>query len=736
MQAVEYTHGPDEMGADFVFSRTHQVLGEVEYVGVIAKIGKLVQDYSDVERQIEECFIPRTVGGGKRRVRLDEVWVVVTEHITKNAQEKVQSKYSAAKVHFIDGERLAALIDRFIPDYWTNIDLDVGEYLALLRARNLEADRRSSLIQAGESSFYVEQEVVRVLEDEYKAKGQRRPRPPVPVDLRGEIANNDFVLVEGGMGAGKSKLLRRLVELYTAPETYLETKILPVHTTYKEFADDFKGDLGATVAAATSRVITDLSKTGATPLVLIDGFDEKSMTIDEEVAALGDIARQIKDGVGIKVVLASRPLNVYDRAPAVARGIAHYDIRPLTMKGVIGFLDALCEKLDLHTRIIEDLKKSQLFKELPRSPIAAILLARLLNESSQDIPSNMTELYAKYMELVLGRWDIEKGLQSQKEYEALDTLMADLAVYMIDNDLVAVSATEVQERFADYLKERNLDIDAASLFTRVLDRSGVIASDTGAGTVAFKHRTFAEFLYAKRNVKHGGMKMDRRAFGIYWPHVYFFWFGLVRDAPEELTQLLRLSPVSEGERWGKRVQLANYCLAAYATPYNVVVATFAHAMLDAAAHFQQLVKGEIKSPFTALTRMQVLYLMQFIVRNTFGYEFFADAVDETALQIADAAGTEEEKAYAVFFLSVAAIDAGKTAAFDFLLGEYAGRLPIDIALALSHEGDRMKLKSEVVKKQDRRIRKALKADPALREQLDRLYEVPLLPASDRSGTSH
>ena len=40
VQAVEYHHGVSEMGADFVVSRTNDTFGTIEYIGVIAKVGK------------------------------------------------------------------------------------------------------------------------------------------------------------------------------------------------------------------------------------------------------------------------------------------------------------------------------------------------------------------------------------------------------------------------------------------------------------------------------------------------------------------------------------------------------------------------------------------------------------------------------------------------------------------------------------------------------------------------
>lgn len=113
---VEYTHGNQEMGADFVLSKRHDIFEYTEYVGVVAKVGRVTQDYTDIDKQIEECAVPRNFLGGKERIRIGEVWVVVTESISKNAQDKIHEKYKLRKVSFIDGARLekwaaAGLVD-------------------------------------------------------------------------------------------------------------------------------------------------------------------------------------------------------------------------------------------------------------------------------------------------------------------------------------------------------------------------------------------------------------------------------------------------------------------------------------------------------------------------------------------------------------------------------------------------------------------------------------------------
>src|ERR1700744_5097966 len=75
VQDVEYTHGNTELGADFLVTRTDDTFATPEYIGVVAKLGKMDQEsISEIERQIDECFIPKRFGSGKFTGQITEVW--------------------------------------------------------------------------------------------------------------------------------------------------------------------------------------------------------------------------------------------------------------------------------------------------------------------------------------------------------------------------------------------------------------------------------------------------------------------------------------------------------------------------------------------------------------------------------------------------------------------------------------------------------------------------------------
>jgi hypothetical protein len=196
---VEYTHGSGEMGADFVLSTRNETFQDTEYVGVIAKVGKVVQDFSGIQRQIDECEIPRTFFGGKKRIRITEIWVMITEHITKGAQEKIHEKYKQRKIKFIDGSRLEKLIDKHIPTFWTDITLEVGDYLTIVRSKNKEIDRNTSLLPFADSDFYIEPDISEIDTLDYDKKTKTvKKKGPIKSIFMIRLTNRKLFLLKGG----------------------------------------------------------------------------------------------------------------------------------------------------------------------------------------------------------------------------------------------------------------------------------------------------------------------------------------------------------------------------------------------------------------------------------------------------------------------------------------------------------------------------------------------------------
>ena len=434
-------------------------------------------------------------------------------------------------------------------------------------------------------------------------------------------------------------------------------------------------------------------------LVLIDAFDEQETEIDDQAASLNAVFDQASEESRIRLVVTSRFLKGIERGGALRQSVARCELQHLSMQRTFQFIVKLCTKIHVEERILEDLKKSTLFRSMPQNPLTAILLARLLNEAQEEIPSNITDLYAKYSELILGRWDEWKGLQSQKEYYALDNILMKLARMMIDDQRPFVSVDEVKYVFQDYLKQRNLEVDAEQLFNKMISRCEIIYLDKISQTLGFKHRSFAEFFYAKSFVPDQSLVVDKRVFSVYWMNTFFFYFGLRKDCPDDLLATFEMPTESESEEWRKIIHLSNYLLAAYTTPYHVVEKGVRHIAVTAAELYQKIIKEGSETSFSNLPRMHLLFLLQLFIREGYSYSFFKNAIEDAALRIDDSLLDNETKAYALFFLNVAYIDIpnDKNETFDFMLSRIKDALPVDLQLALGHEGKNIKERTKLMR---------------------------------------
>jgi hypothetical protein len=533
------------------------------------------------------------------------------------------------------------------------------------------------------------------------------------------------------MGSGKSKLIRNLASFYALPHNFIKSNLIPVYTTFKEFFDTHNLDPVSTIEALVPEKVRACKAPETQFLLFVDGADEKDLSGDKLADVIVEASASAKLA-GIKLVITSRWNEGFERNSALVKSGKRIELVPLSTSRLIEFIRRLCDNLDIKSRLIEDLKKSSIFKELPKSPIAAILLAQLLNDNSKDLPSNLTELYLKYTEYSLGRWDMDKGLQTQKEFEALSTIVMEIAEYLLTNQLDSITISEAKGFFDRYLKKRNLGVTSQDLYDRLTDRCELVFADESNGTFRFKHKTFKEFFYAKAHLKKP-LTIDDRVWSTYWSTSYYFYVGLQKDCPELLTEIFKVIPDNESGRWMRMVNIPNYLLAGFASPYEITETTLSSAMEEAADLYFDISEGVIESPFAVFSKMHLFWLMQMMIRKGYAFDFFERAIGSGSLAIADRATDFPRASLSTFFLSAIAREINKDnrECFDFLIDHYRGRMINQVELAIKHEAEDDKFKSNLVKKLIQRVGRSLKSNTSLRQYVDSLYKTPIRSKSKK-----
>jgi len=725
--SVEYTHGRDEKGADFVLTRKDDVIENFEYIGVIVKTGKIHQNIRSIEDQIDECDEERLIQGGKKKIRLDEIWVITNENITSGAKEKIHRKFSTRKIKFYRAKELIELTDKYMDNYWYEIPIDIGDYLSTIELKNQELIQKLSLIESFDYNVYIDQDIIKYEKWTISKKIRRfkKNKKIKKISFLDIISDNKVSILRGGPGFGKTRLLSHLVDFFCKPVHYTKYKIIPIFITFKQLYKEFNGDIEKILNKYCHKNF--LQDTTKTFLLCIDGVDEITMKGNEHIEYLTELVNSIQKVDNLKSIITTRPMILFDNQN-ISESVAVYELAPLSMNKIIKFFEQLIGYANIPERILQDLKKSDLFKELPQTPIAAILLAELLKENSEDLPSNMTELYLKYIELMLGRWDISKGLQSQKEFESARTIIINISLFCIDNNLTYISIDEAKQYFKNYLEKRNLGINYNELFDKVTSRTSILQKDTSNKIVYFKHRTFCEFFYSlsQFNNKNDSF-IDNRVYDLYWRNIYFFYIGLQKDCKDVLEKVLSIKPIKESQQLMRVLTMADYFLAGFASEYSVVTTNLSKLLVEAADLYISIRYKKISSPLSNLTPMYLLWLFQLLLRLSYSYNFFSEALDDTAIDICNENNeySNETKMHALFFLSVISIELGNENPFDLLVKEYKNYLPLHLELALKYESLSIKEKSNILKKQLKKTIKKIQGSRDIQSYIDKLTNKPI-----------
>jgi hypothetical protein len=721
---IEYKQGPSENGADFVLVKVDDILDTEEYIGVVVKKDAITKTAHDVTRQIDECITTPRIINGKKGIVLDEVWVITPGNITNNAQEYFLNKFRSTKIKFIDGEKLATLISKHIPQYFRGIPTVINNYLIKTKEKLANIEKNSQLTFHALSGVSIQQDLIPNDRLKYKDEDGRIRRPPSRTSMIKVLEKRSSVLIEGGMGSGKSTLLRSVASEMLETSEFEKNKRLPLYISFKSLGDNYNFNIEKLI----SDEIGDLHELEdeIKCVIFLDGVDESNHNLSDRISIIDRIIEYVDSQSSITLVMTSRNLDENAFKTKISHSFKSFQIAPLSLKQIIRVLEDTCKSVNIRTKIIEDLKKSAMYKKLPQTPIAAILLAKLINENERDIPSNLTELYAKYTELALGRWDIDKNINTQKEYSICNAVTKRIAKHFIEYDLMQISLNEALQFFTDYLSERNLGQNAKEVFNRLVDRCELFYIDSSNDTFGFKHRTFVEYFYALNLLDHNNVNINEESFELYWSTIFFFWIGLKKDCPNELIKFADVAPSQERTSLLKIINFGNILLAGYESTNDSIEYSIERVFTEASDFLIDIISGKIKSRLSVFSEMQLTALFRQLMSESYGYEFFSNAISLAMISVSENRElSERQKVTTLFMLDTAQASPIDDKLFDNIANStLIGHAPLSIQLAIQHEAKDRKVHNIHIRKVQRNIKKML-SDRAAKALIKTIYERPV-----------
>lgn len=493
------------------------------------------------------------------RKALPSVVYLCSSGVTNSAARKhIVDTLNDNRLRILDGDEIIEAIDRFYPTYWLNISHNKRCYLEAFRNHLLKLSDVVPLASVVEPAIlpfvedaYVSQQLFRFSTQMTVKQGyiNTQPRLEEFEDCKLLTSQHHVGFVVGDGGSGKTTLMRRLALLTcesSLAATDKESCSIPVLFRARDLLQS--DDLIESIHGAV-RGFTGDSESGLEPedfefgrvVVLIDGIDELVNRI-----AIEHVLQLVNSFSGTnpncRVYASSRPLLLV-REFAAQHNVPLYEISDFSLRQAGRIVQrAISGQPQVEAAAVEVLRRLQDVHGMKLSPMLVTVFASTPNFQTADIPPNITSIFRKFANLMLGQWDIQKGLSQQFEYDLKHRILANVA-------LAWHSRKQTEERLDQFREEVRAVLvsigygEKTNELTDEILRSGLLTLD--GERVSFRHLLFQE--YFAGSAVESYRDIESVVSDEWWRNVIVFAFGSRPDRGDELVLIANGLDTFEGE---------------------------------------------------------------------------------------------------------------------------------------------------------------------------------------------
>jgi predicted NACHT family NTPase len=382
------------------------------------------------------------------------------------------------------------------------------------------------------------------------------------------VENYRKLMMLGQPGAGKTTFLQHIA--IECNQGSFQANCVPIFIRLREFTEDAK-DIGdfrlfnyishefaCCCISAPQQMLTRLLNDGRA-LILLDGLDEVPEQDREEV--LKQIRKFASDYFSNQFIITCRIAESQSRF----KNFTNVEIADFTPEQIEKFAKKWFvylarksnrdeqEGFQKATKLMVKLNENERLLELAVTPLLLTLIC-LVFQHEDDFPTKRSELYEKGMNILLTKWDKDRGIKRDEIYRDLSPyhkikLLSYVASATFEQSpYYLFEQHTVQGYIADYLGALpDAEPDSEQLFhdsEAVLQAIGVqhgLLIAQAQGIYSFSHRTFQEYFTAKKNFE----SEDWESWVIHitearWREVFLLVFEIIKSDNKSSDYLLRL----------------------------------------------------------------------------------------------------------------------------------------------------------------------------------------------------
>ena len=531
---VEITHGPSELGKDLVMINEtrfgKEVTAIVAKTGVIG--GRTMGKAEEIGRQVDNCLEHparlKTVAGD---LRIDKVIVMVAGDFTQQGQQRVEAKIKNKPVKCYDSKWLVEQFTEYYPEVFFE-----GSVVDFLKAKILELEKTrvvsryamalseswvEPLVATLESPITFDEEALTIIFE--------KSRLPFS-QLKGiALTGGSRIILAGDPGTGKSTALAKL-----ALDVLKDSFNLVVQQKLKDtdrvavplliLARDIVKFEDCEALITTHIPQEETRNRFRVNLLLVDGLDEVSPSLRNGVIKK---ATEFSQHLGCSVIIASRKVETI-KNPIVE--YSRFELLPFDLGRALNLFDKLVRDAQLLSVLRDGLQKIRF--QILMTPLSLSLLIDIA-EQYKEIPASITELYDRFTDIALGRFDKEKGIEVLFEYEIKKRFLAQLAFTgFLETDRLEIPKSEFGDFVTQYGKLYMMGESQLQTFIHEIERSGMLRIGEA---ITFCHRSFLDYFAAysifirQDTIENLEDLITRLYFSDGWSDVAFFYIGLKRE---------------------------------------------------------------------------------------------------------------------------------------------------------------------------------------------------------------
>ena len=565
---VEITHGKDEYGKDLVFSDYDSKLGESNWYAVVVKNKNAemndFESQGEITRQIQLSFeYPYSRCNGED-IYINKVIVVVNGTISpqaKNIIQKVLPSHQRNNVYLWNYQKLEEEINNNIKDLFlsgetsSQEDFIVSTYKKNLTERLLKLDNAQELF-TGLSITQINDIFVNVRTANQKYENEKkRYQGSTGSTLREEIDDsisiinsNKNTIIRGIPTSGKTLLLKRIG--INSLNNYKDIGVFWFR--FRDIQLD-KFNLNEEV----NKQFFELSGNNEFKqeffkkyLFLFDALDE-IIDNDYRISIVNQLQKQVSGFNNGYLIFSGRNIELFkDISLFDPSSYEIVDLLPFDVGQALKLVKKIIpDNKEKNNHFIAAIKKQQLSNNLTRTPMALTLMAIMYKDDAIDLkelPANITELYNKFSDYYLDKWDASKGITSQYKYEEYKHIVGFIAYHLHSNQIYEISTQSLK----DYLETikishstfeelKNIDNYIANLKSR----NTLLHYDAERDIFYFNSSAFQEYFASIYFDDSNENELITNLYQEWWQNVIIFYNGKNPKRPVFIEKAIKSVPM-------------------------------------------------------------------------------------------------------------------------------------------------------------------------------------------------